>query len=130
MRLLMLLISLIGFSSSLYAEEEVSSEPEVEYIEMKPKFTVNLDTPSHYMMIKAQLMIEGDDNIKKVKKHLPALRHELIMLYSGMAMSEIQTMQQREALRVKSKEVIDKALEDISNNDGFRDIFFSEFLVN
>jgi len=77
-----------------------------------------------------QLMVEGEKYIEKVKKHLPALRHELIMLYSGRVSTELQTMEQREELRVESKKAITKALDKHSNSDGFRDLFFTEFLVN
>jgi flagellar protein FliL len=39
-------------------------------------------------------------------------------------------MEQREALRVKTKDLITEVLAKTKNSDGFRDIFFSEFLVN
>jgi len=39
-------------------------------------------------------------------------------------------MEQREALRDETKKAITKALEKHSNSDGFRDVFFTEFLVN
>jgi flagellar FliL protein len=39
-------------------------------------------------------------------------------------------MEQREALRLKTKELITQELTKIQNSDGFRDVFFSEFLVN
>jgi len=130
MRILILCLSiLLGFNNA-YAGEDEAAEPVIEYLEMSPKFTVNLDKPNKYLVINVQLMVEGDKFIEKVKKHMPALRHELIMLYSGRPASELQTMEQREALRQESKEVITKALEKLSNSDGFRDVFFTEFLVN
>ncbi len=130
MRILLLLLSFFLVSNLVYAEDELSSESEVEYIEMKPKFTVNLDTPKHYMLIKVQLMVEGGGHIDKIKKHLPALRHELIMLYSGRSANDLETMEQREALRQESIKTVSKALDNISNSDGFRDLFFTEFLVH
>jgi len=129
MRILILCLSFFLVFNSAYAgDEEV--EPVIEYIEMKPKFTVNLDRPNKYLVANVQLMVEGEEYIAKVKKHLPALRHELIMLYSGRAASELQTMEQREALRTETKKSITKALDKHSNSDGFRDVFFTEFLVN
>jgi len=129
MRILILCLSFFLVFNSAYAgDDEV--EPVIEYIEMKPKFTVNLDRPNKYLVANVQLMVEGEEYIEKVKKHLPALRHELIMLYSGRAASELQTMEQREALRTETKKAITKALDKHSNSDGFRDVFFTEFLVN
>jgi flagellar FliL protein len=61
---------------------------------------------------------------------MPRLRHEMIMMLSGMHVADLQTMEQREALRLKTKELITQELTKIQNSDGFRDVFFSEFLVN
>lgn len=131
MRNLILLISFFLVSNFVYAgDEEESAEPVIEYIEMSPKFTVNLDKRNKYLVINVQLMVEGEKFIEKVKKHLPALRHELIMIYSGRYIADLQTMEQREDLRKETKKVITKALERHSNSDGFRDVFFTEFLVN
>ncbi len=130
MRNLIILISFFLVSTFVYAEDDESAEPAIEYIEMTPKFTVNLDKRNKYLVINVQLMVEGEKFIEKVKKHLPALRHELIMIYSDRAIADLQTMEQREALRKETKKVITKALEKHSNSDGFRNVFFTEFLVN
>jgi len=131
MRNLIILISFFLVSTFVHAgDEEESTEPVIEYIEMSPKFTVNLDKRNKYLVINVQLMVEGEKFIERVKKHLPALRHELIMIYSGRAVADLQTMEQREALRKETKKLIIKALEKHSNSDGFRDVFFTEFLVN
>lgn len=130
MRFLILLLSFFLISNFVYAEDEESEKPTLEYLEMSPKFTVNLDKPKKYLAVNVQLMIEGAEALEKIKKHLPALRHELIMIYSGRAANELQTMEQREALRQETKDVITKALDKYADSDGFRDVFFTEFLVN
>jgi len=130
MRILILCLSFLLVFNTAYAGEDEVAEPVIEYLEMSPKFTVNLDKPNKYLVVNVQLMVEGEKFIEKVRKHLPALRHELIMLYSGRPSTELQTMEQREALRDETKKAITKALEKHSNSDGFRDVFFTEFLVN
>ncbi len=130
MRILVLCLSFLLFFSPAYAADEAEAEPVIEYLEMTPKFTVNLAKPNKYLAVNVQLMVEGQKYIDKVKKHLPALRHELIMLYSGRSSEKLQTMEQREALRVETKMAITKALTKYANSDGFRDVFFTEFLVN
>ena len=131
MRIFILFLSFFLVVNNVYAaEDETSAELNIEYLEMSPKFTVNLDRRNKYLVVNVQLMVEGEDYVEKVKKHLPVLRHELIMLYSGRSTAELQTMEQREALRQETKKAITKALDDHSNSDGFRDVFFTEFLVN
>ncbi len=131
MKVFVLLFSLLSFTGFVIAgEEEGAAEPEIKYLEMKPKITVNLAEPKKYMVVNVQLLVEGEKAAEKVEKNMPLLRHTLIMLYSGMPFAEVQTMEQREALRVNSKKAIEDALETYSNKDGFRDVFFTEFLVN
>lgn len=123
---LMLLLPVLGFAKS----EEESTGPVIEYVEMAPKFTVNLAEPKKFLLVNIQLLVEGAENVEHIKKHMPMLRHEIIMMLSGMHIADLQTMEQREALRTKTKELITESLTKIHSNKGFQDVFFSEFLVN
>jgi flagellar protein FliL len=129
--LALLLLPGLGFANSGGEEKaDESAGPAIEYVEMKPKFTVNLAEPKKYLMINIQLLVEGAEHIEKVKKRMPVLRHEMIMMLSGLNAADLQTMEQREALRLKVKQTITELLTKMQNYDGFRDVFFSEFLVN
>ena len=124
------LLSLLFLPAFVLAEEEKEAKPNIEYLEMAPKFTVNLAGQSKYLMINVQLMIEGKENLAKIKKHMPALRHALIMLYSGRNDEELSSMEQREALRQETIKAIRKTLDKYENSAGLRDVFFTEFLLN
>jgi flagellar FliL protein len=91
---------------------------------------VNLAGQKKYLLINVQLLVEGKENVEKIKKHMPALRHELIMLFSGRNETELASMEQREALRKETLDAIRAALDKYENSDGFRDLFFTEFLLN
>lgn len=132
MRLFVLLVSLLFIPAFVVAEEEGGSEESgIQYMEMKPKFTVNLSEPKKYLMIQVQLLVEDEETVAKIKKHMPALRHELIMLYSGRQSDELQTMQQREALRKETVVVLRKKLDKLEkHNEGFKDAFFTDFIVD
>jgi len=121
-----LFLPALGFAKA----EDEKSGPVIEYVEMQPKFTVNLAEPKKYLLVNIQLQVEGAENVEKIKKHMPRLRHEMIIVLSSMHITDLQTAEQREALRVKTKELITNVLDQIANRDGFRDVFFSEFLVN
>lgn len=124
----LLLMPMLGFAGD--DKKEGEEGPVIEYIEMTPKFTVNLAEPKKYLLINMQLLVEGAENVEKIKKHMPMLRHEMILMLSGMPRADLETMEQREALRVKTKDLITEVLTKTENSDGFRDVFFSEFLVN
>ena len=130
MPIFLLLLSLLCVPAYVVAGDDEAAESTIEYLEMTPKFTVNLAEPRKYLRINVQLMVEGDKTIEKVKKHFPALRHGLIMLFSGMSAKDLQTMDQREKLREDALKVVEGILEKrAKNSDGLRDLFFTEFLV-
>jgi flagellar FliL protein len=129
MRLFILLLNFLFIPALAVAKEEEQSVPVIEYLQMGPKFTVNLEEPRKYLMINVQLLVEGAEAVEKVKKHMPALKHELIMLYSGRSMETLQTSEQREALRQETFTALKQVLEKYENSEGFKDIFFTEFLV-
>ncbi|CAD6876489.1 flagellar basal body-associated FliL family protein [Methylomonas sp. EbB] len=134
-RTFILLISLMLLPTMTWANSgekkaDESAGPVIEYVEMKPKFTVNLAEPKKYLMLNVQLLVEGADHLEIIKKHMPVLRHEMIMMLSGTKSADLQTMEQREALRMKTKQLITDILTKAQNSDGFRDVFFSEFLIN
>lgn len=160
MRLLVVILSFLLMSVAAANEGAKESEAEagVKYIEMTPKFTVNLAEPKKFLLINVQLLVEGAGAIEAVKKHMPALRHELIMLYSGRPSEQLQTMEQREALRQETTAVIRKTLEKMDGGkghdaaaekeehkkeghseeegkaeqhaEGFKEAFFTEFLID
>lgn len=51
---------------------EENAGPVIEYIEMKPKFTVNLAEPKRYLMINVQLLVEGAEHVEKSKTYAVA----------------------------------------------------------
>ncbi len=126
-----LFISIVVCNNQVLAEVAEGEQPvDIAYVEMKPKFTVNLKERNKYLMAKVQVLVEGEKYVEKIEKHLPVMRHELIMLFSGNSISDVQTMEQREQLRLKSRQAIIDALDKYENSDGLRDVFFTEFLVN
>ncbi len=157
MRLLVVVLSILFMSAAVANEgkKEAESETGAKYIEMTPKFTVNLAEPKKILLINVNLLVEGGATIAAVKKHMPALRHELIMLYSGRPFEELQTMEQREALRQETTKVIRETLEKMEDpkahaeekkeepaeeghgeegkvvhTEGFKEAYFTEFLVD
>ncbi len=137
MRLWVVVLSFL-FMSAAVANEEEEKTSGSEYVEMAPKFIVNLAEPKKFLAINVQLLVEGAGAIEAVKKHMPALRHALIMLYSDRLSDELQTMEQREALRQKTaaeiRQVLDRMegrkADGTEGSSGFKDAYFTEFLVD
>jgi flagellar FliL protein len=133
MRVFVVLLSFLFAPVYVFAnegKEKQSEGPVIEYLEFTPKFTVNLAEPRKYLMINVQILAEGAEAVARIKKHMPALRHEMIMLFTGRPSDQVQTMEQREALRQETSVLIHKVLDKLETGDGYRDVFFTEFLIN
>lgn len=162
MRVFLLLLSFLLMPAFALAEEHggggegESKGSGPTYLEITPKFVVNLLEPKKYLSINVQLLIDGAPTEAAIKKHMPALKHELIMLFSDRSLDSLQSMEQREALRQESINVIHKTIDkaegveeseevpvttpdphkknkvkDYSHlpSAGFKDAFFTEFLL-
>ncbi len=128
-RLAVLLLSILFIPFLVHANEG-KPESDMEYLEITPKFTVNLAEPRKYLLVNVQLLMEGQETIEKTKKNLPAIKNELIMVFSGRSAESLHTAEQREALRQETVLAIRKILDKYENSDGFRDVLFTEFLIN
>jgi flagellar FliL protein len=159
MRLFVLLCSLFFMSNFAFANEGGGEDkPSVgpAYLEITPKFVVNLLEGKKYLAINVQLLIDGAPTEAAIKKHMPAIKHELIMLFSDRSLDSLQTMEQREALRQEAITTIHNTINKAEGVDpdaepehvsasghkkdkakdyshlpsgGFKDAFFTEFLV-
>jgi flagellar FliL protein len=160
MRLFILLFGLLFMSNFALANEGGGEAKGVgpTYLEITPKFVVNLVEQKKYLSINLQLLIDGAPTEAVIKKHMPAIKHELIMLFSDRSMDSLQTMEQREALRQEAIDAIHKTInkaegiepeeespvattpdghvkkekkKDYSHlpSGGFKDAFFTEFLL-
>lgn len=159
MRLFILLFSLLLLPAFASAEEhggegEAAAGPaKIQYMEISPKFVVNLIEPKKFLAITVQVLVEGAA-AEATKKHMAAIKHELLMLFSDRSIENLQTMEQREALRQQAVELIHKTIDKAEGVEeekeeepqeghkrmkkrdysklpsaGFKDLFFTEFLL-
>lgn len=127
MRTMLLLAGLLFASSLALAEDE--PEVQIEYIPLTPKLIVNLQGRRTYLRTDVQLMATDSDSAEKIKTHLPAVRHGLIMLISNYTADQLGTMEQREEFRKKALEQSRTILDQYASSKGLSDLLFTEFLV-
>lgn len=124
-----LILSLLFLPSYVFAEDEEESEP-IEYVDLRPDFIVNLSDSSNHMRASMQLMVSGSDAKDNINKHLPAIRHSLLLKFGDLTMEQLQSMEQREKVRADALELIKKTLKTCSVDESkLLDVFFTEFLV-
>jgi len=124
-----LVLGLLFLPNYVSAEEE-GEAPTIEYVDMKPDFIVNLSGSSNHMRASMQLMVSGTNVADDIKKHLPAIRHSVLLKFGDLTMEQLQSNEQREKLRADTLELIKGTLKTCSVDESkLLDVFFTEFLM-
>lgn len=113
-------------------EEGVVVEPEREplYRPLSPAFIVNFRVRGaiHYLQLSMQVMAYEQDVIDTVETNDPAIRNQLIMLFSGQDYDALATLEGKEQLRQDVLVAINEVIKMDADN-GVQDVFFTAFVM-
>jgi len=133
---IILSLLLFCFNSPLFAaddDEEVVPEKIPSYISLgKKPMVLNLATDGRrltFLQVKADVLVEDDDTKEIVEKHIPAIRHKLIVLLSEQKAIDMKTPTKREQIRIQATQQIRDMIEGMTGNKGINEVLFSNFLV-
>lgn len=116
------------------AGQQVAPEPEPDgealYLPLDPAFVVNFEYNGgiRYLQISLQVMAYEPSVLEKVAAHMPAVRNNLILLFSGQDYPTLNTVEGKEALRGAVRESVNKQLK-LKGESRVRDVFFTGFVV-
>jgi flagellar FliL protein len=123
------------------AEKAEEGRPGFAYIEMTPAFVVNFGTTGRIGYLKTDVSLRvSSAAAATVEQHMPALRHELIMLLSSQGAEALEAPEQREALRHAALEAVRKVIAVATGNPpaagdatpaetGVQDLLFTSFIL-
>ena len=132
---LMLLCLLPLLAQAKSAEKAEEGGPGSEYIEMQPAFVVNFGTTGRIGYLKTDVSLRVSAQAAgAVELHMPALRHELIMLLSGQSAEALASPEQREALRLAALEAVRRVIAAAAGDagaaeSGVKDLLFTSFIL-
>jgi flagellar FliL protein len=121
--LLQLLINPIALA------EEENTKPTPSYFELKPSLVVNLPSGGKYLRADIQLMTMDSERLADITLHAPALRHELILLFSSQDGETVKTPDGKEELRKQALDVIQKKMKELTRYSSVEELFFTAFFV-
>lgn len=132
---LALLIS-ISLSSAWAAEEEAEGEEVIvktsAYVSLGKSMVLNLSTNSRrltFLQLEADVLIEDDSAEDIIKTHIPAIRHELIVLLSEQNAKDMKSPIKREEIRKIATAKVQELITGLTGNKDIADILFTSFLV-
>ncbi len=113
-------------------EEGAEARPKVVYVDLAPPFVVNYGNPAkghHYIQARITLRVEGPDAEEKIEFHKAPLRHNLVMLLSGIPRGEADTPKQRETIRRKALKVVQETMKELEPEIQVKDLLFTSFVI-
>lgn len=122
------LVCLTTFMQSALAQ----ADKEVNYIPLKPSFVINYGANIgrlNYLKLDIQLRVETTEHTLTVERHIPYIRHKLIMFLSEQTEEAIATVPARQELRAKALVVIQEMLTEEEGIPIVTDLLFDNFVV-
>ncbi len=85
------------------------------YLELPKAIVVNLDGSSgvRFLQISVALMVYDEANVELLKKHMPVIRHNLVLLFSSQNFTDLQTVAGKKKLQADALKTIRDELEKL-----------------
>jgi len=123
-----------GASMASEKAAESGGEPEraFDYLALTPAFVVNYGTSGKVGFLKADVSLRVATAAKAaVELHMPAIRHELIMLLSAQDEESLASAPAHEDLRLTALESVRRLLEEAAGTrpEEIQDLLFTSFIT-
>jgi flagellar protein FliL len=101
------------------------------YLSLEPPFVVNAESQgsTHYLQVSIDVMAREPEVIEDVKKHMPVIRNNLIMLLSSQSQAAVSTRDGKEKLRADALAEIRKVLQEQTGKPGVEAVYFTIFVM-
>ena len=115
------------------ADEEVTPVEAIpDYVSLGDAMVLNLSSGNRqlsFLQLKADVLVNNDDAKDAVKSHIPAIRHQLIVLLSEQTVMDMKTPGKREEVRQQATQNVRDVMEKLADNKDIEEVLFSTFLV-
>jgi len=111
-------------------ETEVAKGPAI-YIPFDPPFVVNFSKPgkAKFLQISMQAMTRLPEVPALVQTHMPAIRNNLVLLFSSQSFDQVSTVEGKNELREKALTTIQEILETESGDPGVEAVYFTSIVM-
>ena len=117
-------------SAQLIAEDDDSSGSSVQYVALKPAIITNyLSKRLSYIKAEITLQVSGKATADAIDRHLPFIRHNLVMLFSRQEEADLATNEGKLKLKADALAEVVSVLESEGESTDIDAILFTSFIV-
>lgn len=120
--------------SAAKAAAEAAAKPKAiaQYYKFDPPFVVNFggEANARYLQVTAQAMSRDAAVLEMLKNNEPAVRNDLVLLYSSQEAANLMTVEGKEKLRNATLDVIRKVIDAEGGNGKLIEaVYFTSFVI-
>ena len=124
---------LFMFSTHIWAvENEEVVEKNPAYISLGKSMVLNLSSNKGrltFLQLQADVLVNDSASEEMIKAHIPAIRHQLIVLLSEQSARDMKLSAKREKIRSIATAQVQELMAELGSSSKISDILFSSFLV-
>lgn len=101
------------------------------FFALEPPFVVNFELPSpvRFLQVTVELELQQQADLDAVQKHLPVIRNNLLMLFSGQDYQQLRTRAGKEQLREAVRAEVRAVLTERAGRNGLTQVYFTHFVM-
>ncbi len=101
------------------------------YIKLGDPFIVNFMAGEQirYLQVGIEVMSRDPDVEKDIETHMPVIRNNLVMLFSGLDFETISSVEGKQKIREQALHEVQKILEEQTGYKGIEDLYFTSFVM-
>lgn len=101
------------------------------YLKLDPALVLNVEEKdvTRFLQVNAQLQFTDPLAQAIIEKHMPAIRHSIIMTISGSDVPKIKTSQGKEDLRKATLADLQKLMTEITEEPVIEEVYFTGFII-
>jgi flagellar FliL protein len=101
------------------------------YMDFEQPFVVNFQDEGQlrYLQITISAMTKNPKVVEEMKRHMPLIRNNLVMLFSGQTREGIISREGKEKIRKEAEVEVQKILKEQTGNPGVKALYFTSFVM-
>ena len=101
------------------------------YVSLDPPFVVNFEgnSAARFLQISVEVMSRKLEYAEHIKKHMPVIRNNLVLLFGSQTYDKVSTLKGKEDLRQKALSEVQKILEEETGDTGVEALYFTSFVM-
>jgi len=113
------------------SEDKGGKPAPANYVSLDPPFVVNFegDSAARFLQISVEVMSRKLEYAEHIKKHMPVIRNNLVMLFGSQTYDKVNTLKGKEDLRQKALTEVQKILEEETGDAGVEALYFTSFVM-